>query len=236
MRALRASAPGDRRCAAAIGTRRGGGQGAPAPRLATFERTSRAGPAGSTCFRTGAESRVSNFLLWQIAYSEITYALGDVADAGRTTLAGTRGQQRERRFGLTGRTRGGEEEVDRRSASVDDEARAVGRQTRRRARRPDRHRVTALAPAWPWPGRRRRQVVASAAGAGVAWPAAPCRLVASDPAQDDAERLDALVELAATSRTELCPARGRRGPRPTLAAVRRGGDVALARSVVRRSL
>lgn len=53
--------------------------------------------------RTGCEERVSNFLLWQIAYSEIYVA--DVMwpdfDAENLRAAIVDYQGRERRFGLT---------------------------------------------------------------------------------------------------------------------------------------
>ena len=67
-------------------------------------------PDPDLLIRTGAESRVSNFLLWQIAYAEIyntelmwpDFRADDLVDAIREY------QARERRFGLTsGQVRGG---------------------------------------------------------------------------------------------------------------------------------
>jgi undecaprenyl diphosphate synthase len=69
-------------------------------------------PDPDLLIRTGGESRISNFLLWQIAYTEIhvtevmwpDFRKGDLVEA---VLAY---QQRERRYGLTSaqvRTRGG---------------------------------------------------------------------------------------------------------------------------------
>lgn len=67
-------------------------------------------PDPDLLIRTGAELRVSNFLLWQIAYTEIyttdlmwpDFRAADLADAIREY------QTRERRFGLTsGQVRGG---------------------------------------------------------------------------------------------------------------------------------
>jgi undecaprenyl diphosphate synthase len=53
--------------------------------------------------RTGAELRVSNFLLWQIAYAEIVSSDAMWPDFGRAGLeaAIAEYQRRERRFGLT---------------------------------------------------------------------------------------------------------------------------------------
>ncbi len=53
--------------------------------------------------RTGAEYRVSNFLLWQIAYAEIVTsdAMWPDFDRGRLEGAIAEYQRRERRFGLT---------------------------------------------------------------------------------------------------------------------------------------
>ena len=61
--------------------------------------------------RTGAESRVSNFLLWQIAYTEIYTTDLMWPDFRKPNLveALLDYQGRERRFGLTGeQVRGGE--------------------------------------------------------------------------------------------------------------------------------
>jgi undecaprenyl diphosphate synthase len=68
-------------------------------------------PDPDLLIRTGAESRVSNFLLWQIAYTEIyttdrmwpEFRKPDLVEALIDY------QSRERRFGLTGeQVRGGE--------------------------------------------------------------------------------------------------------------------------------
>ncbi len=60
--------------------------------------------------RTGGEQRVSNFLLWQIAYAEIVISEAMWPDFGRAQLeeAIAEYQRRERRFGLTSaQVRGG---------------------------------------------------------------------------------------------------------------------------------
>ena len=71
-------------------------------------------PDPDLLIRTGAESRVSNFLLWQIAYSElyITELMWPDFRAEHLLRAIEEYQRRERRFGLTsaqvrGGTRGG---------------------------------------------------------------------------------------------------------------------------------
>ena len=70
-------------------------------------------PDPDLLIRTGGESRVSNFLLWQIAYSEI-YVSGVMwPDFRKNHLVDAVGdyQQRERRYGLTGaQVRSGEDE------------------------------------------------------------------------------------------------------------------------------
>jgi undecaprenyl diphosphate synthase len=60
-------------------------------------------PDPDLLIRTGAESRVSNFLLWQIAYSEIYVSDVRWPDFRKTHLvdAIVDYQVRERRFGLT---------------------------------------------------------------------------------------------------------------------------------------
>ncbi len=60
-------------------------------------------PDPDLLIRTGAESRVSNFLLWQIAYSELYLTDLMWPDFGRADLADAicAYQSRERRFGLT---------------------------------------------------------------------------------------------------------------------------------------
>jgi undecaprenyl diphosphate synthase len=68
-------------------------------------------PDPDLLIRTGAESRVSNFLLWQIAYSEIYTTDLMWPDFRKTNLveALLDYQRRERRFGLTGaQVQGGE--------------------------------------------------------------------------------------------------------------------------------
>ena len=67
-------------------------------------------PDPDLMIRTGAESRVSNFLLWQIAYAEIYTTDVMWPDFRKENLAEALRdyQQRERRFGLTGaQVRGG---------------------------------------------------------------------------------------------------------------------------------
>jgi len=53
--------------------------------------------------RTGGEHRVSNFLLWQLAYTELWFTpiLWPDVDAGVLAQAMTDFAARERRFGLT---------------------------------------------------------------------------------------------------------------------------------------
>jgi undecaprenyl diphosphate synthase len=68
-------------------------------------------PDPDLLIRTGAESRVSNFLLWQIAYTEIYTTELMWPDFRKTHLAEALAdyQRRERRFGLTGaQVRGGD--------------------------------------------------------------------------------------------------------------------------------
>jgi undecaprenyl diphosphate synthase len=70
-------------------------------------------PDPDLLIRTGAESRVSNFLLWQIAYSEIYTTDTMWPDFREKHLrdALIDYQRRERRFGLTGdQVRGGQDE------------------------------------------------------------------------------------------------------------------------------
>ena len=61
------------------------------------------GPEPDLFIRTGGEQRVSNFLLWQLAYSEFyfTDTLWPEFDAAALDLAIASYQQRERRFGRT---------------------------------------------------------------------------------------------------------------------------------------
>lgn len=61
-------------------------------------------PAPDLFIRTGGEMRVSNFLLWQLAYTELwfTEALWPEVDAATLQRALDHYGSRERRFGLTG--------------------------------------------------------------------------------------------------------------------------------------
>jgi undecaprenyl diphosphate synthase len=60
-------------------------------------------PEPDLFIRTGGEKRISNFLLWQLAYTELyfTDTLWPDFDAGELDLAIESYQQRERRFGRT---------------------------------------------------------------------------------------------------------------------------------------
>jgi undecaprenyl diphosphate synthase len=60
-------------------------------------------PEPDLFIRTGGEQRISNFLLWQLAYSELyfTEVLWPEFDARAFEAALTSYQQRERRFGRT---------------------------------------------------------------------------------------------------------------------------------------
>ncbi|MEG0969249.1 MAG: polyprenyl diphosphate synthase, partial [Pseudomonas sp.] len=60
-------------------------------------------PLPDLCIRTGGEHRISNFLLWQLAYSELwfTDVLWPDVDAAVLQLALDDYARRERRFGLT---------------------------------------------------------------------------------------------------------------------------------------
>jgi undecaprenyl diphosphate synthase len=61
------------------------------------------GPEPDLFIRTGGEQRISNFLLWQLAYSEFyfTDTLWPEFDTAALDLAIASYQQRERRFGRT---------------------------------------------------------------------------------------------------------------------------------------
>lgn len=61
-------------------------------------------PAVDLCIRTGGDFRISNFLLWQIAYSELwfTSTLWPDVDANLLSSAFLDYAQRQRRFGMTG--------------------------------------------------------------------------------------------------------------------------------------
>ena len=60
-------------------------------------------PEPDLFIRTGGEQRISNFLLWQLAYTELyfTDTLWPDFDAGALDAAIASYQQRERRFGRT---------------------------------------------------------------------------------------------------------------------------------------
>ena len=61
-------------------------------------------PAVDLCIRTGGDLRISNFLLWQLAYAELwfTPTLWPDVDAATLQAAFDDFSQRQRRFGLTG--------------------------------------------------------------------------------------------------------------------------------------
>lgn len=71
-------------------------------------------PEPDLFIRTGGEQRISNFLLWQLAYTELyfTETYWPDFDAGALDLAIASYQQRERRFGRTS-----EQLVERKKAS-----------------------------------------------------------------------------------------------------------------------
>ena len=60
-------------------------------------------PEPDLFIRTGGEQRVSNFLLWQLAYTELYFTEALWPDFGRATLldAFASYRRRERRFGRT---------------------------------------------------------------------------------------------------------------------------------------
>ena len=60
-------------------------------------------PEPDLFIRTGGEQRISNFLLWQLAYTELyfTDTLWPDFDAARSTRRSPRTRERERRFGRT---------------------------------------------------------------------------------------------------------------------------------------
>lgn len=61
-------------------------------------------PAPDLLIRTGGEQRISNFFLWQLAYSELCFIDAHWPDFNKNTFieAIASYQKRERRFGLTG--------------------------------------------------------------------------------------------------------------------------------------
>ena len=61
-------------------------------------------PAVDLCIRTGGDLRISNFLLWQLAYAELwfTPTLWPDMDAATLQAAFDEFSRRQRRFGLTG--------------------------------------------------------------------------------------------------------------------------------------
>jgi undecaprenyl diphosphate synthase len=69
-----------------------------------FEQTLSLGdlPAPDLCIRTGGDARISNFMLWQLAYTEFYFcdALWPDFDEAALTIAIEDFQGRERRFGL----------------------------------------------------------------------------------------------------------------------------------------
>jgi undecaprenyl diphosphate synthase len=76
-------------------------------------------PEPDLFIRTGGEQRISNFLLWQLAYTELyfTDTLWPDFDAEALDLAITSYQRRERRFGRTSEQVGVDSGVPGRAAS-----------------------------------------------------------------------------------------------------------------------
>lgn len=76
-------------------------------------------PPPDLFIRTGGEKRISNFLLWQLAYSELYFSDVLWPDFDATCMQAALGDfaRRERRFGLTGDQArshaGAQKEVDR---------------------------------------------------------------------------------------------------------------------------
>ena len=72
-------------------------------------------PKPDMCIRTGGDHRVSNFMLWQFAYSELYFSEALWPDFGEADL--TRAiedfNQRDRRFGLREELAGGRTEPER---------------------------------------------------------------------------------------------------------------------------
>ena len=60
-------------------------------------------PAVDLFIRTGGEQRISNFLLWQVAYAELYFTEALWPDVDADVLAGALAEfaRRERRYGLT---------------------------------------------------------------------------------------------------------------------------------------
>ena len=79
-------------------------------------------PDPDLVIRTGGEIRVSNFLLWQIAYAELYFTEILWPDFGKADFieALKEFQSRERRFGRTG-----EQVRKRRDSSIEDEAKTI---------------------------------------------------------------------------------------------------------------
>ncbi len=59
-------------------------------------------PAPDLCIRTGGDARISNFMLWQFAYSELYFTNTLWPDFGELEFARALSDyaRRERRFGL----------------------------------------------------------------------------------------------------------------------------------------
>jgi undecaprenyl diphosphate synthase len=70
-------------------------------------------PEPDLFIRTGGEERISNFLLWQLAYTELyfTATLWPEFDTAAFDQAITSYRQRERRFGRTGEQLGGDSDA-----------------------------------------------------------------------------------------------------------------------------
>lgn len=81
-------------------------------------------PEPDLFIRTGGEERISNFLLWQLAYSELhfTNTLWPEFDSVALDAAISSYQQRERRFGRTSEQVTGSSAVEQTSAGVNNDA------------------------------------------------------------------------------------------------------------------
>ena len=107
-------------------------------------------PDPDLLIRTGGEQRVSNFLLWQIAYAEIFATAVMWPDFRKSHLVDALldYQQRERRFGLTGAQARSGGEPSAREAARDPRQHRAASASRRSTwwpRFPERFRVVALA-------------------------------------------------------------------------------------------